>query len=47
MPRLKTYEVKWDFCAVVEAKNKDEAVEKAGEIWADDNYAYLIAKEVK
>ena len=44
---MKKYKVKWDFCAIVEANDEEQAVEKAGEIWADANYACLIAKEIK
>jgi hypothetical protein len=44
---MKKYEVKWDFCAIVEANDEEQAVEKAGEIWQDDNYSYLVAKEIK
>lgn len=44
---MKRYKIRWDWTAVVDANSEEVALEKAGEIWNDNNYSQMIIVEEK
>ena len=44
---MKKYKIRWDWTDVVEANNEEDALEKSGDLWNENNYSQMIIVEEK